>query len=108
MAQCAERLACGAGLLALRPMPASARGGGAPDWDAFAGLPAGELGVSCGAGASAQAAGGQAAVQVGMVGWQRGRLVPRCRAALLQLAMHLLSRWASLLTRLFPCSSQCR
>lgn len=46
MAQCAERLACGAGLLALRPMPGSVRGGGQPDWDAFAGLPAGELGVS--------------------------------------------------------------
>lgn len=45
MAQCAERLACGAGLLALRPMPGTARSGGSPDWDAFAGLPAGELGV---------------------------------------------------------------
>lgn len=49
MGQCAERLACGAGLLALRPCPGSGGPGGPPAWDALAGLPAEELGVSAGA-----------------------------------------------------------
>lgn len=93
MAQCAERLACGAGLLALRPLPGSA------DWDAFAGLPAGELGVSCwqewrvagGCGGARLAQGwpavaGCLCVAGARLGLMAGRLAaPHWPAALLQL-----------------------